>query len=85
MNDDAHTPTSEADAEPLFEVVKGDPTPTEFAALVAVLSAKLTAGTTTQPDAATWHAAPRWAAYWRSTQLPLRPGPGAWRASALPR
>ncbi|MEQ4205186.1 acyl-CoA carboxylase subunit epsilon [Actinopolymorpha sp. B17G11] len=77
----------ESDDEPLFQVVKGDPTPAEFAALVAVISAKLEAGAADrQPhDTATWHAAPRWAAYWRRTRQPLRPGPGAWRASALPR
>jgi hypothetical protein len=82
----APTPTPGRDDEPLIRVVKGDPTPAEFAALVAVISAKLNSAPAAEPDdSAAWHAAPRWSAYWRSTRQPLRPGPGAWRASALPR
>lgn len=71
-------------AQPVLRVVKGDPTPEEFAALVAVVSAKLGAAERPSPQGPR-HAAPRWAAYWRRTRQPLRPGPGAWRASALPR
>ena len=82
----ANEPT-DADAvtpEPVLRVVKGEPTPEEFAALVAVISAKLRTGGTT-PAAGSRRDAPSWAAYWRRTRQPLRPGPGAWRASTLPR
>jgi hypothetical protein len=60
----------------LFSVVKGDPTDEELAAVIAVLSAR--------PDAAPRVAAPSmsgWSAYWRTSRLPITPGPGAWRAS----
>lgn len=70
---------SDDDQLPL-RVVKGDPTAEELAALVAVVSAKAAAvgvDDTTQPTS--------WASYWRRVRTPLRPGRGAWRASALPR
>lgn len=61
---------------PLLRVVRGTPTAEELAALVAVLAAR-------PAPAPVAPAAPR---LWRT---PLRaalpgPGPGAWRASALP-
>jgi hypothetical protein len=72
---------------PLLQVVKGAPTPAEFAAVVAVISAKLRSTDTgaTRSSAAT----PAWASYWRRragqpANQTVRPGPGAWRASALP-
>ena len=79
--------TNDEDAQ-LLRVVKGDPTPAEFAALVAVISAKLNAppaqqGTYVQQGRQGTPS--RWAAYWRRTRQPLRPGPNAWRASGLPR
>jgi len=61
------------------QVVKGEPTDAELAALVAVLSAKAAAAAGDQPERPA-----NWAAYWRSVREPLRPGPGAWRASAGP-
>jgi hypothetical protein len=68
---------SDGPDQPLH-VVKGDPTPEELAALVAVISAKAAAaGEPGRPST--------WAAYWRSVREPLRPGRGAWRASGLPR
>lgn len=70
--------------EPLLSVVKGDPTPDELAAVVSAVAAKLSArpapgddSPRTQPTS--------WAAYWRTVQQPIHPGPGAWRRSALPR
>lgn len=71
MSDDEHLP---------LRVVKGDPTAEELAALVAVVSAKAAevgADHAVQPSS--------WASYWRRVRTPLRPGRGAWRASALPR
>lgn len=67
-------------ADPPLRVVKGQPTDDELAALVAVVSAKAaTAGADDAAQPSTW------AAYWRRVRTPLRPGRGAWRASALPR
>jgi hypothetical protein len=67
-------------SEPALRVVRGDATPEEIAALVAVLLSRPRAGE--EPPV---HARSAWAD--RSSQLrrPLRPGPGAWRRSALPR
>lgn len=70
--------------DPLLTVVKGNPTPEEFAALVAVISAKLRAAAGDSSARGTPSPSP-WAAYWRRARQPLRPGPHAWRASALPR
>lgn len=71
---------SETPDRPDIRVVRGDPTPEEVAAVVSVVSARLAAAGSEETER------PRtWAAYWRSVRQPLRPGPGAWRASALPR
>ena len=62
---------------PLLRIVKGDPTPEQVAALVAVVSS-LAAGETgseKQPRA-------EWSARHRALRSPHRHGPGAWRASA---
>ena len=66
--------------EPALRVVRGDATPEEIAALVAVLLSR--PGDDEPPPAL-----PRSAWADRSGQLrrPLHPGPGAWRRSALPR
>jgi hypothetical protein len=62
------------------QVVRGEPTAEEVAALVVVLSA---AGG--EPTAAAPPAAPSlWASGGRARRAPL-PGAGAWRASGLPR
>jgi hypothetical protein len=68
--------------EPRLTIVRGDPTPEEIAALVTVLTARL------QPAGqAKVSAAPRygWSSTSRMVRGPLSRGPGAWRASALPR
>ena len=67
------------DSDQSLRVVKGEPTPEELAALVAVVSAKAAAAGETQPARPS-----NWAAYWRSVRTPLPAGPGAWRASGLP-
>ena len=71
-----------AESEPVLRVVKGDPSPEELAALVAVVSARAAAAAaapTEEPQRAS-----DWASYWRNVRRPLHPGPGRWRASAHP-
>jgi hypothetical protein len=67
------------DAGPEIEVVKGDPTPEELAALVAVIAARR-AAPADEPDQPS-----TWAAYWRSLRQPLPHGPSGWRRSGQPR
>ncbi len=66
---------------PFLRVVRGEPTPEELAALVVVLQARATATAGAGP-AGPFSA---WRDRSRYVRQPLRPGPGAWRASALPR
>jgi len=69
----------EAAAEPprLLRVVKGNPTPEELAALVAVVAARSAAGVPAKPK-------PRseWGHPGRAVRGVHRPGPDAWRRSA---
>ena len=68
-------------AERFLQVIHGDPTPEELAALVAVLTAR--AGAAAGPA----RPKPRrsaWSAPSRRLRRPLPHGPGAWRSSALP-
>jgi hypothetical protein len=64
---------------PFLRVVRGEPTAEELAALVAVLAARAAAGAGGRPR-------PRsaWADPATRLRMPLRPGPAAWRRSALP-
>jgi len=66
-------------ARPLLRVVRGNPTPEELAALIAVVSAR---GAAAEP------AEPAPPSPWRSRgpglRRPLPHGPGAWRTSGLP-
>ncbi|MCE0766668.1 acyl-CoA carboxylase subunit epsilon [Pseudonocardia kujensis] len=64
----------------LFRVVKGDPTPEELAALTVVLAAAASGGGAAPPK-------PRdlWSNPADRVRRPLEVGPGAWRASVLPR
>jgi hypothetical protein len=66
------------DQPPVLRVVRGDATPEEVAALVAVV-ASLGA-----PQAPARAPRPEWNAPRRLVRRPLHPGPGGWRASALP-
>jgi hypothetical protein len=71
---------TEAPRPPLF-AIKGDATPQEVAALVAVLqgiAASAAGSETSGPPPSQW-ASPR-----RAVRRPLSAGPGGWRASALP-
>jgi len=76
-------PTDVADQErdrPPLRLVRGDATPEEVAALLAVLSAA-SGGAEAQ--------APRHTSQWsspaRAMRRPVTPGRGAWRASTWPR
>jgi hypothetical protein len=64
---------------PYLRVVRGEPTAEELAALVAVLAARSAVAAPPPPR-------PRsaWADPARRLGLTHRPGPGAWRRSALP-
>ena len=69
----------DGDAQPFLRVVRGDATPEEVAALVAVVASMGGA----EP------AKPRIPSSWAHPARAMRPvhrhGPGAWRASGLPR
>ncbi len=68
-----------AAAEPLLRVVKGDPTPEELAALVAVL------GSMGGGEAPAPRRTPAWSAPRHRHREPHHHGTGGWRASTLPR
>lgn len=74
----------EADAEqsaPALEVVAGEPSAEELAALVAVLSAVARpAAVTENPEGARVDS---WAASWRGIGAPVPLGPGAWSAGSV--
>jgi hypothetical protein len=73
------TGTQDVPARPLLQVVRGTPSVQELAALVAVLAARTSAtAIEAQPPAR-----PLWGR--PVLRSPLTPGPGAWRASGLPR
>lgn len=69
-----------AEDEPLLRVVTPDATPEEVAAIVAVLSALGGAG-----EEAPRRPRPSWNLPARGVRRTHRSGPGAWRASGLPR
>jgi hypothetical protein len=72
-------------SEPVLRVVKGEPTPEELAALVAVISARAAASASAAGSASAYlDRAGDWATYWRNARRPLHPGPNRWRASAHP-
>ena len=64
---------------PFLRIVKGDPTPEELAALVGVL------GTLDGAAPAPTRPTPEWNAPRRLHRVVHPSGPGAWRASGLPR
>ncbi len=73
MSDDQPEP------QPLLRVVKGDATPEEVAALVAVLASVGGAAAPTPRHT------PQWSAHHRKVRVTLPHGPGGWRSSSLPR
>ena len=65
---------------PVLRVVKGDATPEEVAALVAVIASMSGGAAPAKPKPRSTWADPR-----RRMRTTLPHGPGAWRATALPR
>jgi hypothetical protein len=74
-------PRSVEGDRPLLRVVRGDATPEEIAALVAVLLARSADAGAPGPARSVKNA---WSDRSRQLRRPLSPGPGAWRRSALP-
>jgi Acyl-CoA carboxylase epsilon subunit len=68
---------SDETAPLVISIIRGDPTPEELAAVVAVLGS-LRSGSATERT----RQESQWAAYWRGVRAPLAPGPGSWRQSA---
>jgi hypothetical protein len=81
MGDETDTAVVEEPAtpasKPLLRVVKGNPTPEELAALIAVVAARSAAGTPAKPKQRS-----EWGHPVRAVRGPHRPGPDAWRRSA---
>jgi hypothetical protein len=69
------------DSGPVLRVIRGDATPEEIAAVVAVLLARSAAPDAPPPPRP---APSAWADRSRLLRRPLFPGPDAWRRSALP-
>jgi hypothetical protein len=74
------TSDEKAEQAPMLRVINKDATPEEVAALVAVFSA-LGSGTDDPPK----RPRPVWNHPARGVRQTHRSGPGAWRASGLPR
>jgi hypothetical protein len=71
---------SESGSRPVLRIVRGEPTAAELVAVVVVLGAR-----SSQPAAGKPTPRSPWAARDRLVRRSLTAGPGAWRASALPR
>ncbi|NUU23453.1 MAG: acyl-CoA carboxylase subunit epsilon [Streptomycetaceae bacterium] len=65
----------------MIKIVRGEPTPEELAAIVAVVAAKASGAGAAEPPAER----SQWNAPQRLVRAPLHPGPGAWRASGWAR
>lgn len=66
----------------LFRVVRGEPDDIELAALTVVLAAAASSGAE-EPEDNRAHSV--WVDRQAQLRQPLHPGPGAWKASVLPR
>ncbi len=71
---------ADTDDQPVFSVVKGQPTDEELAALIVVFSS-----TRTTSGSAGAARSSGWSSYWRSVRRPFQPGPDAWRLSSRQR
>ncbi|MDP9468538.1 MAG: acyl-CoA carboxylase subunit epsilon [Chloroflexota bacterium] len=76
---DPEQDSREDEHRPFLRVVKGDATPEEVAALVAVVAALGSAGA--EPPQ---RRVPEWSAHHRTVRRTLPHGPGGWRSSGLP-
>jgi hypothetical protein len=70
------------DSGPVLRVIRGDATPEEIAAVVAVLLARSAASDASSSSARPLPSA--WADRSRLLRRPVHAGPGAWRRSGLP-
>jgi hypothetical protein len=78
------TDPTPADPTPALSIVAGHPTPAETAAVLVVLTAVASAAAAgTQSGPGSHRSA--WSDRSRLLRPAVSPGPGAWRASALPR
>jgi hypothetical protein len=68
--------------EPRLTIVRGEPTPEEIAAVVTALTARLASARQARAGETMRNG---WSSRSRMMRSPLSRGPGAWRASALPR
>ena len=84
MSDDGGGADPTAQQPPLLRVVRGEPTPEELAALVAVVTARATGGAGGSAGRRT-AVRSRWNDPTRLVRTPVHVAPGGWRASALPR
>jgi hypothetical protein len=73
MSDASATPRAD------LRIINKDASDEEIAAITAVVAAMGSAAPVPEKPRSTW------AAYGRRTRPALRPGPGAWRTSGLPR
>jgi hypothetical protein len=71
--------TGETAERPVLRVIRGDATPEEVAALLAVVMARAAAAPAARPRPSA-----AWNDHGRVMRAPVAPGPGAWRASAWP-
>jgi hypothetical protein len=72
------------DSAPFLQVVRGDATPEEIAALVATLTAVAAARSRLAEEAQQAPVRSNWNAPSRLLRSTVHPGAGAWRQSALP-
>ncbi len=79
MSADRPAPGELTPARPLLRVVRGNPSPEELAALLALVAARGSGAEQPEPAPPS-----RWASRAAGLRRPLSPGPGAWRASGLP-
>jgi hypothetical protein len=79
----AAQPSADVSGQPLLTVARGEPTAAEFAAIAVVVGAL--ASRASERATAGQLRASVWAARDRAMRPQLHPGPGAWKASALPR
>lgn len=70
--------------EPNLQIVRGEASPEEIAALVATLTAIAAARSRAAAEAKPAPVPSHWNAPARRLRAPLHPAPGAWRRSALP-
>lgn len=69
---------------PFLQVVRGEPTAEELAALVAALTAGRHSAASADSAGGRARRRSLWADPSRLVRRPAAPGPGAWRASAFP-